>query len=290
MDALDSNNSTKTVAGECTRRSLRLSTSFGTYSGPFIIGQMRKLLGLFLGASLSLIAQTEITLIAPVGIRGAVEELIPGFEKKTGFKVKTTYGTGLVTKKQVADGEPFDVPIVQVPYEEVLKSGHVVVSSMTPLASARVGVAVKRGAPKPDISSADAVKRMLLSAKSVVYPNPARGPAAGITFDEMLVKLGIAEQVKPKLQPVVGTEVMKITARGESEIGVTFLSELDPEAGIDIVGPLPEDIAPPTQLVGFVSTLAKDAKGAKALLDYLSSAEAAAVYRHHRMQPGSALH
>jgi ABC-type molybdate transport system substrate-binding protein len=88
---------------------------------------MRKLLGSFLSASLSLIAQTEITLIAPVGIRGAVDELIPGFEKKTGYKVKPTYGTGLVTKKQVADGEPFDVPIVQVPYEEVVKSGHVVV-------------------------------------------------------------------------------------------------------------------------------------------------------------------
>jgi len=107
---------------------------------------------------------------------------------------------------------------------------------MTPLASARVGVAVKTGAPKPDISSADSVKRMLLSAKSVVYPNPARGPAAGITFDQMLITLGIAEQVKPKLKPVVGAEVMKITARGESEIAVTFLSELGTQPGIDIVG------------------------------------------------------
>jgi len=146
-------------------------------------------------------------------------------------------------------------------------------------------VAVKKGTPKPDISSADAVKRMLLSAKSVVYPNPARGPAAGITFDQMLITLGIAEQIKPKLKPVVGAEVMKITASGESEIGITFLSELGTEPGIDIVGPLPEDIAPPTRLVGFVSAHAKDAKGAKALLDYLSSAEAAVVYLHHRRQP-----
>ncbi len=83
---------------------------------------------------------------------------------------------------------------------------------------------------------------------------------------------------------------MKITARGESEIGVTFLSELGTEPGIDIVGPLPEDIAPATRLVGFVSAHAKDAKGAKALLDHLSSAEADAVYRHHQMQPESAPH
>jgi molybdate transport system substrate-binding protein len=145
---------------------------------------------------------------------------------------------------------------------------------------------VKKGAPKPDISSADAVKRMLLSAKSVVYPNPARGPAAGITFDQMLVKLGIADQVKPKLQPVVGADVKKITANGGAEIGVTFLSELGDEPGLDIVGPLPVDIAPPTRLVAFVSAHAKDAKASKALIDYLSSGAAATVYQQHSMQPG----
>ena len=139
--------------------------------------------------------------------------------------------------------------------------------------------------PKPDISSPEAVKRMLLSAKSIVYPNPARGPAAGITFDQTLIKLGIADQVKPKLQPVVGAEVMKILARGDAEIGVTFLSELGEGPGIDIVGPLPDAIAPPTHLVGFVSARAKDPKAAKTLLDYLSSPEAAAAYRHHRMEP-----
>jgi len=246
---------------------------------------MRKLLGLIVLAALPALAQTEVTLIAPIGIKGPLEDLIPGFEKKTGYKVKATWGTGLVTKKQVADGEPFDVPVVQAPYDEVVKSGHVVAASMKPLASGRVGVAVKKGAPKPDISSPDAVKRTLLAAKSVVYPNPARGPAAGITFDQLLVQLDIAEQVKPKLKPVVGAEVMKITARGEAEIGVTFLSELGGEPGIDIIGPLPESIAPPTRLVGFVSAHAKDAKAAKALLDYLSSTEAAAAYRHHRMEP-----
>ena len=239
----------------------------------------------FLGAALSLVAQTEVTLIAPIGIKGPIEDLIPGFEKKTGYKVKPTWGTGLVTKKQVADGEPFDVPVIQAPYDEVVKSGHVVAASMKPLANGRVGVAVKKGSPKPDISSPEAVKRMLLSAKSIVYPNPARGPAAGITFDQTLIKLGIADQVKPKLQPVVGAEVMKILARGDAEIGVTFLSELGEGPGIDIVGPLPDAIAPPTHLVGFVSAHAKDPKAAKTLLDYLSSPEAAAAYRHHRMEP-----
>jgi len=84
-------------------RDAKSRNNSSSYSGVFIIGQMRRLLALFFGASFSLIAQTEITPIAPVGIRGAVDDLIPGFEKKTGYKVKPTYGTGLVTKMQVAD-------------------------------------------------------------------------------------------------------------------------------------------------------------------------------------------
>lgn len=143
-----------------------------------IIEEMRKLFGLIVLAAVPVLAQTEVTLIAPIGIKAPIEDLIPG------------------------------------------------------------------------------------------------------------VPLGIAEQVKPKLKPVAGAEVMKITARGEAEIGVTFLRELGGEPGIDIIGPLPESIAPPTHLVGFVSAQAKDAKAARALLDYLSSADAAAAYRRHRMQPG----
>src|ERR1019366_10585327 len=119
-------------------------------------------------------AQTsEITLIAPGGIRAAIEQLIPGFERKTGHKVKATFGSGLGTKKQVASGEAFDVPIVQPPYPEVIASGNVVVSSAVPLATLVVGGAVRKGASKPDISTPEAVKRMLLAAKSVSYPNAA---------------------------------------------------------------------------------------------------------------------
>src|SRR5262252_6703309 len=133
-------------------------------------------------------AQSEVTLIAPGGIRAAVEQLIPGFEKKTGIKVKATFGSGLGTKKQVANGEPFDVPIVQPPYPEVVASGHVVASSATPLASVAVGVAVRKGSPKPDISTPEALKRSLLAAKSIGFPDPAGGAAAGVSFAETLKK------------------------------------------------------------------------------------------------------
>src|ERR1700690_920425 len=98
-------------------------------------------------------AQTEVTLIGPGGIRAPLEQLLPEFEKKTGIKVKATLGSGLGTKKQVVNGEAFDVPIVQPPYQDVIASGNVDVKSATPLATVAVGVAVKKGAPKPDIST-----------------------------------------------------------------------------------------------------------------------------------------
>ncbi len=228
----------------------------------------------------------EITLIAPGGIKAAIEQLLPGFERSTGRKVNATFGSGLGTKRQVTAGEAFDVPVVQPPYPEVLASGNVVAGSATPLASVAVGVAVRKGAPRPDISTPEAVKRMLLAAKSIAYPDPKAGAAAGVSFEETLRKLGIADQMEPKIKRAQGgAGAMAMAAKGEVEIGLTFLSEMD-DPGIDKVGTLPREVSTPTTLVGFVSAHAKDPAGAKALLDYLSSPEAAGVYKALGMQPG----
>ncbi len=240
-----------------------------------------------LGSLYSAGAQSkEITLIAPGGIRAAIEQMIPGFEAKTGYKVKATFGSGLGTKKQVASGEAFDVPVLQPPYQEVLASGNVVTKSAVTLASVAVGIAVKKGAPKPDISTPEAAKQTLLAAKSIAFPNPAGGAAAGVSFDEMLKKLGIAGKVEARLKRAQGgAAAMGMVAKGEAEIGATFVSEMD-DPGVDVVGPLPRGISPPTTLVGFISAHAKDPAAAKALLDYLSTSEASAVYRKQGMEPG----
>ena len=244
------------------------------------------LLFLTMGGGPLLNAQDEITLIAPGGIRAAIQQLIPEFERQSGYKVKATFGSGLGTKQQVARGEAFDVPIVQPPYPEVLASGNVVATSAKPLASVAVAVAVRQGAPKPDISTPAAVKRALLAAKAVSYPNPSGGAAAGVSFDETLKKLGIAEQMQSKLKRAQGgAGAMKMLASGEADLGLTFMSEMN-EPGIDIVGPLPKEISTPTTLVGFVSAHAKNAAAAKALLDYLSSPAAAGAYRAQKMEPG----
>jgi molybdate transport system substrate-binding protein len=239
---------------------------------------------LLLGISYTVRAQNEVTIIAPGDMRAVLDQLSPGFESKTGHQVKATIDSGLGTKKRVVQGDAFDVVIVQPPLPDVINSGNVVASTQKAIATVAVGVAVRKGAPKPDISTPDAVKRMLLAAKSITFPNGAAGAAAGITLDEMFKTLGITDQMQAKLKRVQGVSPAALVARGDVEICLTFLSEIaDP--GAEIVGPLPASIAKPTALVGFVSTHAKDAAAAKALLDYISSPEAAGVYRANKMVP-----
>jgi molybdate transport system substrate-binding protein len=243
-------------------------------------------IALALGQSAGALAD-EITLVAPGGIRAAIVKLIPDFERKTGHKVRPTFGSGLGTKQQVARGDPFDVLIVQPPYPEVLASGHVVADSATPLASVAVGVAVRTGDRKPDISTPEAVRRMLLAARFISYPNAASGAAAGVSFNDTLERLGIAEQMKPTIKLAQGgAGAMASLAKGEVDIGLTFISEIITEPGVELVGPLPREISTPTALVGFLSAHARAPEATKALLAFLSSPDAAAVYRACGMQPG----
>src|SRR5262245_43301365 len=237
--------------------------------------------------SCSAAAAAEVILIAPGGIRAAVQQMIPGFEQATGHKVTATFGSGGGTKERVIKGEPFDVPIVQPPLEPVIASGHVIAASQTPLATVAVGVAVRTGAPKPDISSADAVKRLLLGSNAISYPNAASGAAAGVSLNETLQKLGIADAMKPRIKIAQGGRgAMELLAKGDVDIGLTFISEIITEPGVEVVGPLPREISTPTVLVGFVPAKSKDPEAARVLLPYLSSPEAAAVYKQRGMQPG----
>ena len=236
---------------------------------------------LLLSLSCSATAPVEITVIGPGGVRAAVEKLIPGFEARTGYKVKPTFGSGGGTHAQVVKGDVFDVVIVQPPYQDVIVSGNVTADTERALASVPVGVAVKKGAPRPDISTAAAVKKMLLDAGSVSYPDASAGAAAGVSLEKTFKQLGIFDQVKAKYKPGQAT----LAAKGEVEVSLTFLSEID-DPGVDVIGPLPEDISTPTRLVAFVHTKAKDSAAARALVEYLSGPEAAAVYKGLRMIPG----
>jgi molybdate transport system substrate-binding protein len=176
------------------------------------------------------------------------------------------------------------VPIVQPPYQDVVASGNVVATSETPLAAVPIVVVLRKGDPKPDISTPEAVKQMLLAAKAVSYPDGAGGAAAGVSFDKTLKMLGIFDQVQPKVKRIAGATLMHLLTNGDIDVAVTFVSEVN-DPGVEIVGALPKEISTPTALVGFVSSHTKSPEAAKALLSYLSSPEAAVAYKACRMEP-----
>lgn len=242
-------------------------------------------LSLVLGILPAAHAQSEVTLLVPAPTRVALDKIIPIFEMKTGNKVTVTNGTTLGTKQQVAKGDPFDVPVMQPPYDEALASGNVVVNSGRTIASFVEGVCVKKGAPKPDISSADAIKRLLLGAKSIDYPDPAAG-SAGVRVVEAFQKLGITEQMKATAKVVKNSGPAQMdVANGDADLCLAYLSDLR-NPGIEAVGPLPFDIFAPNDMVGFVSSHAEDPKASLALLDFLSSPEVADMYTAAGMKPG----
>lgn len=230
-------------------------------------------------------AQTEIALMAPGSARAALDVLLPAFEQKTGTKIKMTGGNGIDTKRRVVQGEVFDVDILQSPIQEVIASGHVVAKTETLLTTMGVYVAVRKGATKPDLSTPEAAKRMFIEARGVSYPGAALGAGVGVSIDETLTKLGILDQVRAKSQLVrTGGAAMALAAKGDVDIALTFLNEIT-DPGVDVVGSLPPGVSTPTALVGFVSTHAKDPAAAKALLEYLSSPDAASVYAARGYQP-----
>jgi molybdate transport system substrate-binding protein len=228
----------------------------------------------------------DVTLIAPGGMRCAMDRIAPAFEQKTGHTLKVTIGSGGGTHQQVVKGEPFDVPIVQPPYQDVIASGNVVASTETPLATVPIVVVVRKGEPKPDISTPEAVRRMLLAAKAVSYPNGNRGlgGAAGVSFDATLTKLGILDEITAKTKRVQGVSLMKLLTGGDIDYAITFPSEVN-DPGVEIVGVLPKEISTPTGLVGFISSHAMAPDAARTLLSYLSSPEAAAAYKACNMTP-----
>jgi molybdate transport system substrate-binding protein len=240
---------------------------------------------LVLGLSATVRAQNEITLLAPGPIREPLDKLLAGFQTKSGTRVKVTYAGGVPTRKQVASGKGLDVDLLFAPFQEVLKTGNIVPGSATVVARVRLALAVKKGAPKPDISTPAAVKKTLLDAKSITSVDPEQGSVGGIA-QAALDKLGIADQVKPKFKWVAtGGVVQDLVAKGDVEIALgPYLSDMN-NPGVDVVGALPPGASTPVDITGFLSNGLKDTKTAKALLAYLRSSEAAPVWKEAKMFP-----
>ena len=225
----------------------------------------------------------EITVLSSGAVREIVTDLLPQFEKSSGHQVKITWSGTAKIKKQIGGGESYDLVIVGAPVIDVfIKDGEVRPGTRIDLVRSGVGVAIRKGLPKPDISSATALKNTLLAAKSVVY---STGPS-GVYVQKMFEKLGIADQMGPKSkQTASGTRVGDYLERGEAEIGFQQIAELIHESGSDYVGPLPPEIQNITVFSSGVLTDAKQPDTAKAFQAFLVSPKNVPVIKKNGMEP-----
>ncbi len=226
----------------------------------------------------------EVQVLASNAIKAAYLELVPEFEKSSGHKVTTTWSGTLDIKKRLAAGETYDLLIMAAPeLDEFIKQGKIAAGSRTDLVKSGVGIAVKAGAAKPDISSADSIKAALLTAKSIGY---SQGPS-GAYLVNLFQKMGIADAIKDKVKvSVVGQPVGNMVASGEAEIGFQQVSELLPVKGIEFLGPLPASIQQVTTFSAGQFAAAKETAAAKALAAFLAAPAATAVKKKHGLEPG----
>jgi molybdate transport system substrate-binding protein len=216
----------------------------------------------------------EIKVVTSGAFTAAYLELAPEFERTTHNKLDTGFGPSMGTTKnaipvRLARGESIDVVIMASPaLDDLIKQGKVLAGSRVDLVQSRIALAVKAGAPHPDVSTVDALKRTLLAAQSIAYSDSA----SGVYLSTVLFpKLGIADQIKDKCKKIEADPVGGVVASGEFEIGFQQISELRPVKGIDIVGPLPPGAQRVTIFSAGIPVTSKQPDAAKALIQYLVS-------------------
>ena len=232
-------------------------------------------------------AADDLHVMTSGAFTAAYLELAAEFQRREGHRLvteATSMGTGSTSiEARLARGEAIDVVIVaRDALEQLIAQGHVVAGSRVDLARSAIGLAVRRGAPKPDISTVDALRRTLLAADSIAYS----ASVSGTYFSTELVQsLGIADQVLPKSRRIEGERVATVVARGEAELGLQQVSELLPVPGVDYIGPLPEPVQRVTVFAGGVGTKAASPQSARAFLAFLASPSAAETIRKTALEP-----
>ena len=245
-------------------------------------------------ASVLLLASTaaggEIRVMASGGFTAPYEAVVPEYERASQSKVVTSYGASMggapdSIPMRLERGEPADVVIMaSTALDELIKQGKVVAGSRVDLVRSSIGMAVRSGAPRPDISSVEALKRALLEAKSIAYSASASGMYLST---ELFPRLGIADQIKAKSQRIESERVGIVVARGDAEIGFQQISELLPIKGLDYVGPLPPEVQRVTVFSAGVAVGAKDPDAARALIKFLASPDVHSAIRKSGLEPAT---
>lgn len=229
----------------------------------------------------SAVAPSEIKAFMSIGVQSAVEPLMPVFEKASGHRIVATWATGAALNKRVQAGEEADLLIsARSGIDSLIREGKIQAGSDAELARSGVGVAVRKGAPKPDISTPDALKRTLLIAGAISYSNPSAGGASGVHFAEVLKRLGIASEMqgKTKFPPPSGLSA-RLLVSGEVDFAIQQIPELASVDGTELIGPLPGDLQLVTSFVAGIPTAARQADAAGAFVRFLQSPQAVAVLK-----------
>ena len=233
-------------------------------------------------------AAAEIRVMSSGGFTAAYRALIPEFERQSGHKLTSSYGASMgdaadAIPQRLARGEPADVLILAASgLDSLVRQGRAVEGSRVDLAESRIGFAVRAGAPKPDISSVEAVRRTLLEANSIAYS----ASASGVYFSTELVRrLGVADEVLPKSRRILSERVGSVVARGDAELGLQQLSELLPIPGIELLGPLPPELQRVTVFSAGIAAGSQQPDAARDLIRFLSSPAAAAAVSATGLDP-----
>lgn len=234
---------------------------------------------LFAGAA----EAAEIKVIAAAPMTAVVQEVGAQFERTSGHKVTAKFVSGPIVQERIVAGDPFDLALSITPVIDALvKDGRLVAATRVDIAYAPVAVGVKAGAPKPDISTVEAFKRALLGAKSVAHS--AVG-ASGDHFKSMLARLGIADEMKPKLRPMPADTIAQAVPSGQAEMIVVTMSVIM-VPGADLVGPVPAELQFYNSFAGAVGAKAQNAEAAAAFLRTFTTPAAATVFKTKGMEPG----
>ncbi len=231
----------------------------------------------------------EIKILSAGAFKPVVSALVPDFEKQTGHKVTVDNDTAGALARRITGGETFDLVVLPPGgIEPLVKAGKVVDGSAVRLARVAIGVAVKKGAPSPDISTVAAFQDALLKARAVAYIDPAAGGSSGIYLSELFEKFGIADRIKPKAVLVPGGLVAEKLVDGQADIALHQISEILAVPGATLVGPIPREIQNYTVYAGALGTGARDVAATKAFLAALKGPGVDAILKDKGMEPAPA--
>lgn len=247
-------------------------------------------IAVFLIAQAGLVKAAEVKVFSTIGVQAALEELAPKFEQATGSKLNITWATAAILVKRVQAGETADLMVLtKQSLDALTKDNKATAGADAIFASSGMAVVVKKGAPKPDISTPDAFKQALINAKTIAYSDPAAGGASGVYFAKLLERMGIADQMKAKTRhpPPSGNSANLVVA-GEADLAIQQEPEVMSVAGIDMVGPLPADVNNITAYAAGIGAGSQQADAATALIRFLHSPEAQAVFKAKGLKPTDA--